>query len=148
MKRTQGLETPLLGTWSLLSWYNEMEDGQRVYPMGADAFGYISYAPDGFVFVHIAAAGRVPYAVNDPLGGTIVEDSAAMKSYITYAGRFAHQGERVVHYVTTASCPNWVGTEQTRDVRFRGNKLQLSAAGAFFQGARVTACLEWERPTP
>ena len=138
-------EKTLVGTWALLAWYNEEVDGSRHYPLGDDATGYISYTPDGFVFVQMSAANRPHYAVPDPFGGTSAEDSAAIKSQITYSGRYEDKGSQVIHHVTQASCPNWVGTEQVRDVTFRRDRLLLSAAGALFQGRRVTAYVEWER---
>ena len=139
------LPSKLLGTWSLLAWFNETEDGTRLYPLGEAATGYISYSQDGHVFVHLAADGRAPFAVNDPFGATEAEDSAAMKSHITYAGRYVDHGAYVVHHVTQSSCPNWVGTEQHRDIELNGDRLRLSAPGALFQGQRVTAYVDWER---
>ena len=136
---------PLVGTWSLRSWYNQTEDGRRLFPFGEDATGYISYSPDGFVFVHLMTSRRVPFAVNDPFGGTLQEDSEAFKSHITYAGPYEYAGNRVIHRVTQASCPNWVGTEQIRQVEFVGEHLRLSAAGALLQGRQVTAYLDWQR---
>lgn len=135
----------LLGTWALIAWYNEEADGTRHYPLGQDATGYISYTADGFVFVQMSAAGRALYAVNDPFGGSPDEDSAAIKSQITYSGTYAVTGDQVVHHVTQASCPNWVGTEQLRSIEFIGDRLRLSAAGAVFQGRQVTAYVDWER---
>ena len=135
----------LVGTWMLVAWYNLTSDGQKLYPLGPDATGYISYTSDGFVFVQMTAANRDPYALNDPFGATAAEDSAAMKSQITYSGTFAFNGDHVVHHVTHASCPNGVGTEQKRQVEFKGDGLRLSAAGAVFQGREVTACVEWKR---
>ncbi len=140
--------TELTGTWSLRSWYNETEDGQQIYPMGQDATGYISYSADGFVFVHISAPERAHYVLNDPYGGTAEEDSAAMKSQITYAGRYERQGDVVTHFVDHASFPNWVGTSQVRKLQFNGTYLRLSASGAVFQGKPITAYLEWERAAP
>ncbi len=139
---------PLQGTWSMLAWNNQADDGSRVYPLGKDATGYISYSDDGFVFVHLMAASRMLYAVNDPFGGTPAEDSAAIESQITYAGPYTFHGDHVIHHVTHASCPNWVGTQQRREVALTGNQLTLSAAGALFQGRQVTAFVEWERATP
>ena len=137
--------TPLVGTWSLIGWYNKTNDGQRFYPLGEDATGYISYSHDGYVFVHVMARDRAMYSLNDPFEGTIEEDSAAMKSQITYAGTYEHNGDQVVHNVTHASCPNWVGTRQVRRVELIGDRLRLSAAGALFQGREVTAFVDWER---
>jgi hypothetical protein len=136
---------PLVGTWRLLHWYNVSDEGEKTYPLGEGATGYISYSGDGFVFVHLMAANRLLYAVNDPFGGTLEEDAAAMKSQISYAGPYEYRGDVVIHKVTHASCPNWVGTEQLRQVRFDGDRLELSAAGARFQGRAVTAYVLWER---
>lgn len=135
----------LLGTWQLVSWYNALEDGTRIYPLGADASGYISYSTHGYVFVHLTAAGRRPYRTNDPFGGSAEEDEAAIKSLISYAGPYECFADRAVHRVTQASCPNWVGSEQVRFIRFEGERLELSASGALFQGRTVAARVLWER---
>jgi hypothetical protein len=137
--------TPLIGTWSLLGWYNETEYGRKLYPLGEDATGYISYSQDGFVFVHMMAGSRATFTVNDPFGGTAQEDSDAFKSHITYAGQYSYQGTHVIHRVTQASCPNWIGTEQVRQIEFFDRRLRLSAADAMFQGQKVTAYVDWQR---
>lgn len=138
----------LIGTWALVAWYNQTSDGRKLYPLGQDATGYISYTADGFVFVQMAAAKRTPYALNDPFGGTPDEDSAAIKSQITYSGTFERVRDRVIHHVTHASCPNWVGSKQIRNIEFVADGLRLSAAGAVFQGQTVTAYVDWKRAVP
>lgn len=140
------MTNPLIGTWTLTSWYNRTAAGDDIYPLGADATGYISYTADGFVFVHLTAADRTAFAQNDPLAATQAEDSAAMKSHITYAGTYSRDGSGVLHHVTQSSCPNWVGTVQRRVVQFMGDaNLILSAAGARFQGQDITAYVHWVR---
>ena len=139
------LERALIGTWSLVGWYNEADDGSRIYPLGDTATGYISYSSDGFVFVHMMAADRSPFSVNDPFGGSTDETAAAFNSQITYAGRYTCEESRVIHQVTQASCPNWIGSTQVRNVEFTNTGLRLSAAGAVFQGQSVTAYVDWKR---
>ncbi len=141
-------DNPLIGTWQLVHWYNVSDKGETTYPLGREATGYISYSSDGFVFVHLTAANRPLYAVNDPFGGTVEEDSAAVKSQISYAGPYEYRGDVVIHKVTHATCPNWVGTEQVRQIRFDGERLELSATGATFQGHLGTAYVLWERAVP
>ena len=136
---------PLIGTWRLVSWYNETQDGERIYPLGTEAKGYISYSIEGFVFVHVMAANRPPFALNDPFGGSLKEDSSAMKSHISYAGSYECRGSNVIHRVTVSSCPNWVGTEQIRIVSLDKDRLVLSADGVRFQGNVVTAHILWDR---
>lgn len=143
------MRNDLIGTWTLARWYNRTSAGDDIYPLGPDATGYICYSPDGHVFVHLAANGRAPFAVNDPFAATMAEDSAAMKSHITYAGSYEVEGTDVLHHVSQSCCPNWVGTVQRRAVRFEdADTLILSAGGARFQGHDVTAFVHWTRATP
>jgi len=139
-------ENPLLGTWTLVSWYNQTAEGEKLYPFGKDPSGYISYAQDGFVFVHMAKTDRADFAAaDDPFGGTVAEDSEAFKSHITYAGPYDYRGHQVIHSVTHSFCPNWVGTQQVRDVEFVGDILRLSAKGLTIGGQLVDAYLDWRR---
>lgn len=135
----------IVGTWELIRWYNQDPSGQRFFPLGEDASGYISYSPDGFVFVHMSAADRALYVENDPFTGTALEHQSAMISHITYAGRYTQNSDVVTHHVTQASCPNWVGSQQVRQVVLNKDDLSLSAAGAKFQGHDVTAYVDWVR---
>ena len=138
-------ESPLVGTWRLLEWYNATGDGARSHPLGRDAAGYISYTPQGHVFVQIMATGRASYSGSDPFGGNPAEDGAAVKSQISYAGLYSFHGDHVVHHVTLASFPNWIGTDQVRKVAWQDDRLTLSAEGVVFQGQEVPAFLDWAR---
>ena len=68
-----------------------------------------------------------------------------MKSIVAYAGRYAFHGDHVLHDVSHASFPNWVGTVQKRYVHLDGDRLTLSTDPIPFQGREVTARLVWER---
>jgi hypothetical protein len=139
-------EDRLVGTWELIEWSNRCEDGSRIYPLGPDATGYIAYTADGHVLVQLCATDRRDYAVNDPFSGSPEEDQAAIKSQIAYSGRYTVEGDFVLHEVTHASCPNWVGTTQHRKMQFDDDdKMTLSAEGALFQGRMVTAIVQWRR---
>ena len=103
--------SPLAGTWSLKTWHKEADDGARSRPLGPDATGYVSHPEDGVVFVHFMAARRAQYRTNDPVGGSAEEESTAMTSRITNAGRYEDRGEQVVHHATHAACPKRVATQ-------------------------------------
>ncbi|MHA1559467.1 MAG: lipocalin-like domain-containing protein [Alphaproteobacteria bacterium] len=135
----------LLGTWKLARWYNEAADGTITEPFGPDPVGFISYSHDGYMFAHLAITDRARYAANDMAAGTIDEDSAAMKSHVSYAGSYEIDGNHVVHHVELASFPNWTGTDQRRQIRFESGRLRLSAPFEY-DGAIVTAHAVWEKP--
>lgn len=139
------MNNEIVGTWKLLSWHNSLNDGSKIYNFGPDATGYISYSSDGHVFVHIMAANRALYEGTDPFNGTSDEDAAAIKSHISYAGKYEFIDDKLVHHTKISSFPNWVGTDQVRDYEIDGDKLTLSASGARFKGHEVTATLVWQR---
>jgi hypothetical protein len=50
----------------------------------------------------------------------------------------------VVHHVEIASVPNWVGTDQVRDVKLEGDRLTLSTSN-MLGGERRLVELVWQR---
>lgn len=139
------MDARILGTWNLVKWSNQLDDGTKIHPFGEDPTGYIHYAEDGHVFVHIMMGNRENYGGTDPFKGTSDEDAAAIKSQISYAGTYKFINGKIVHHVTISSFPNWVGGDQVRDFDIIDGQLHLSATGAQFQGQNVTATLIWKR---
>lgn len=139
------MDRRILGTWNLVKWSNQLDDGTEFFPFGEDATGYIHYAENGHLFVHIMMAGRENYSGSDPFKGTLEEDAAAMKSQITYAGTYEFIDDKIVHHVSMSSFPNWVGGDQVRDFEFVDEYLHLSVASAVFQGQTVSARLIWKQ---
>jgi hypothetical protein len=128
------LGDPLLGTWHLLRWAISYADGRAdSFPFGEQANGLILYAPDGWMNACIARGGRAPLSSESVRSAPEAERLAAFESFFQYAGRYALRmsgdQQQVVHTVTHALNPNFVGTEQVRNVAFSANgELTLSAS--------------------
>ncbi len=137
---------PLIGTWRLMSWENRSIDGQKIsYPLGRDAVGYIMYSQDGYMSVTIMRPNRAKFAAGDLLGGSIEEKAQAAETYVSYCGRYEFRGDTVIHHVELSSFPNWVGVDQERLVKLKGNRLTLSTRPILLGGIEQTAHLNWER---
>lgn len=128
-------DNPLLGTWHLVRWEIAYGDGRPAsLPFGAEATGLILYTADGTMSACIARAGRARLSSDSMRSAPEAERLAAFESYFQYAGPYSVRGEpgrqQVVHRVSHALNPNFVGTEQIRDMRFAddGNTLTLSAS--------------------
>ena len=133
------------GTWSLEACEVRSASGVTSYPYGRNATGYIMYLEPDRMAVAISGENRRAFAVEDMLGGTVEEKSAAIESYVSYCGTF-HVGEQsVVHRIDVSLFPNWVGTSQERFYRFDGDTLHLSTATFLFSGEKQTAHLIWKR---
>ena len=135
----------LVGTWRLLSWETRSVDGHISYPFGQDAVGYITYNPDGYMFVAIMRPNRAKFVTGDLLRGSTEEKAQAAESYASYCGRYEFQGDRVMHYVELSLFPNWIGLSQERLVELAGNRLTLSTRPILLDGKQQTAHLVWER---
>jgi hypothetical protein len=137
----------LIGTWRLRSWKNKASDGSVVDPLGEYPVGYIFYRTDGYMSVEIMAAHRTPYHDPDVFGGTADKRSAAITTYLSYAGPFEvlHDEDTVIHHIEVCSFPNWIGDAQVRFAKLDGDLLTLSTKPMTFQGMERTAELVWER---
>jgi len=133
----------LEGTWRLLAFYMEGPDGQRQYPFGVDAVGYLTYV-NGRMQANIMQPGRPPFASNDQAHPTPEEAMAAI-NYIGYSGRYRVDGNQVMHDVDVSLFPNWVGHQQVRLVAFDGPRLVLSTPKILFQDKPTVFTLVWER---
>lgn len=129
-----GNDNPLVGTWRLIRWEITYGDGRPAsLPFGADATGLILYSGDGMMNACIARGERPHLSSDSVRSAPAAERLSAFESYFQYAGPYSILGEpgrqQVVHRVTHALNPNFVGTEQVRDMVFADDgSLTLSAS--------------------
>lgn len=124
----------LVGTWHLVRWDITYGDGRpATLPFGPDATGLILYSSDGTMSACIARSGRKPLSSDSVRSAPQAERLTAFESFFQYAGPYAVRrrpdgGQQVVHTVTHALNPNFVGTEQVRNMDFAADgTLTLSA---------------------
>ena len=136
----------LVGTWRLLAWNSEGEDG-LIQPMGASPEGVVVYTADGTMITTIGRAGRPTIDSADMQGGPPDQRLEAMATFLAYSGSFHVDGGDVVHQVAMSLFPNWVGTTQRRHVTLSadGNELTLSADPFVVRGRLATHVLAWRR---
>lgn len=150
-------DKPLIGSWRLLRW--EIVYGDRrppTLPYGADAVGLIVYAADGFMSACIARCGRARLSSDSVRSAPAAERLAAFESYFHYAGPYELRrgpalptGLQVIHRVTMSLNPNFVGTEQVRDVEFDASGTLTLSASDTVPGSAVVRHhrLRWARAT-
>ena len=136
----------LVGAWKLLV-LEFRTDGQVVYPAGRDAAGTCLYDATGHMSLQIMSVGRPRFASGDLLSGTTEEILGAAKGYLAYGGTYIEDDANgvVIHHVTHALFPNWVGTDQVRFFKLAGERLIVSAPTVVVAGHLMDAMLVWER---
>lgn len=103
----------LVGTWRFQSWTARNEAGEVFNPLGEQVSGLLVIGADGWLSVHMM--GKEPVQVTP--------DQAA--TYLGYAGPYQLAGGQLVTTVEVSSIPDWVGTQQVRDVELAGDTVVL-----------------------
>lgn len=150
---TMRLANPLLGTWRLTRWDISYSDGRAVtLPYGDDATGLILYTADGHMSACIGRSGRPPLSSASVRTAPEGERLAAFESWFQYAGPYRlHQRNdgslQVVHSVTHALNPSFVGTDQVRDVHIDADGTLTLSASDVLPGTSVARHhrLRWRR---
>jgi hypothetical protein len=118
----------ILGAWELVAWRIDYDDGRPAsYPFGEDASGLLLYTADGYMSAGISRAGRPGFGGGSVRHADAQARARAFSSHFHYHGRFGIEGDTIVHTVTGALNPDFVGTRQVRRARLEGGELELSA---------------------
>ena len=148
-------QNSLLGTWQLVRWEITYGDGRTpTLPFGAEATGLILYAHDGWMNACIARGGRTRLSSESVRSAPEAERLAAFESFFQYAGRYevrtAHDQQQVVHSVTHSLNPNFVGTQQVRNMTFAADGGLTLSASDTVPGTDVARHhrLIWSRQAP
>jgi len=109
----------LIGTWKLVSNNYEVQaDGQTAPTMGDNPIGYITFVPEGRVFVVFSASGRQPAKTDQ-------ERAALLGNLTAYTGKYRTEGDTWTTEVEVAWAPEWVGTAQKRNFTIEGDTLKV-----------------------
>ena len=68
------------------------------------------------------------------MNGTREEYLAAVAGYMSYSGRYAVEGDAVIHEISVSLFPNWIGKKQKRFFRCDGDLLVLRTSSLLTDG--------------
>jgi hypothetical protein len=113
---------PLVGTWKLMSWELEFqESGKREPYAGNEPKGYFVFTPEGRALALLTGSGRVP-------GQSVEEQAALFRSMLAYSGTYRVEGNRLILSVDICWNESWNGTDQVRDFRIEGDRMEIVSA--------------------
>ena len=111
----------IIGTWKLVSVMYEDQETKTLTPvLGNNPRGRQIATADGRWLALVTADNR-------PVPKTDEERAQALRTMISYSGRYRVEGNKVTTKVEIAWNEAWVGGEQVRFVRFEGDKLFIES---------------------
>jgi hypothetical protein len=144
--RPHSLREQLIGQWRLVSL--AAVNGSRIeYPMGHDIEGVMTYEPTGHMAMQIMRQDRPRFASGDIDKGTLAELSGTVTGYAAYFGTYSvdESAGVVIHHIKGSLFPNWVATEQRRDIVVDGDRLTLTSPPILFKGQTRVFRAVWRR---
>jgi hypothetical protein len=115
------LRQKIVGTWTLVSVvYEDQITKERTPVLGEKPRGRQIATADGRWLALVTAENR-------PVPKTDEERATALKTMIAYTGRYRVENGKVVTKVEAAWNEAWVGGEQTRFIRFEGDRLFIES---------------------
>ena len=111
-------KTAILGTWRLVHSVEVGPGGEKRYPFGEDAIGYITYAESGVMTVQITRRVRAPAGP---------EAVVVKKDYLAYFGRYELDLDKGVvrHLLEGQLFPGDHPARLEREYHFFDDKLSL-----------------------
>lgn len=124
------LSEKIVGAWELVEQVSYKSNGEKHYPLGKDAKGFIMYTNDGYMSAHLMALNRPKYSTGEPYKGTIEEMAAAAEGYMAYAGIYEVDDENNIlhHHATVSMNPTWVDVVQVRKIKFENDLMYITTA--------------------
>lgn len=117
----------ILGTWKLVYSVEIDSSGNKHYPFGPDAIGYIMYDKCGKMAVQICRKNRKPFVSNSFAEANTSELAQFSKDYLAYFGSYEIDVEQEIvnHFIEGSLLPNNVGKIMPRKYHFSDNEMSL-----------------------
>lgn len=122
----QGPADSLVGTWRVVKFCDRDSTGALVDPLGPNPIGFFVYTATGELSIQ---------AMRSPPTGPTAGGPVHLRSlgelrpfYFGYFGTYTILSEStVVHHVQGGTLPDYIGTDQVRSYRIRGDTLSIGA---------------------
>ena len=117
----------LVGTWRLVEFCNVDTPGDTTYSLGRRPIGFFIYDRAGNLSIQVMRATPSAAFRQDsiPLGGM----AELRTQYFGYFGTYTITSDStVVHHVAGGTIPSYVGTDQRRNYRIRGDTLSIGGS--------------------
>jgi len=109
----------VIGFWKLASYVVEIQATGQIEPvMGQHPTGYVNFSSEGRVMFILTGEGRKP-------AKTAEERADLLSTLVAYTGTYRIEGDRWITKVDVAWNPEWVGTEQARNFKVDGDRMQV-----------------------
>lgn len=123
------LRDKITGTWELVEYFREDENGEKIYPLSKNVSGFLMYTEDGYMSAQLMKEGRSDYTEEGLHNGTLEEMAEAAHGYHAYAGKYEIDEEdgTVYHHNEVSLIPDRIGAVQDRQAQFDEEEMTITS---------------------
>ena len=145
-QQSRSLKERLVGTWSLVKWWNVADDGHEMPPPidGQDIKGSLMFDANGRYSLVIASE-RPRWTSTDRMEGTPEENTAAARGTLAYFGRYSpgDADSAFTLHVERSLHPNINGTDQRRFFSISGDEMTVRTPAFKYPKGTFTGYFIW-----
>jgi hypothetical protein len=142
----ESIKEKIVGTWKLVSWKYTGENNEEIDFFGTNPFGILMYDNRGYMNAQLSKLGRANFRSESLTGGSLEEMRDAYLSYAAYYGTYYENSPgEIIHVVEGSLFPNWVGHQEIRYGKIKGEYLILSTPPIKAQGKEIIFNVTWKR---
>jgi Lipocalin-like domain len=142
------LKQEIVGTWALVSIYEEDAGGEDVESFGNEPEGYLTLDSSGHFSLEILGA-PLKFASNERMNGTSSEYKYAMQQSLAYFGTYSVEGcdgdGSLKLHVRRSSFPNWNNAELQTSVTTQATSMEFTSAALPSPTGAFYGHLVWKR---
>ncbi|MCH8501194.1 MAG: lipocalin-like domain-containing protein [Aliidiomarina sp.] len=133
------------GGWELVSWEIHYDESKVAYPFGTDPKGILVYTSDGFMSAQLSVSSRPSLQGQSIRKLTDAQRQSLLEGFFAYCGAYTVIENSIVHHVSQALNPDFIGTDQVRRAELNDNTLVLSGRETDASGQARDHILKWRR---
>lgn len=120
----------LIGVWRIVKFCDDDDLTGRLYdPLGSNPTGYFVYSAGGQLLIQAMRTPPIKQFAGGDLQPTNAERKELFDSYFGYFGTYTITSDStVVHHVQGGTSPSFIGSDQPRVYRIRGDTLSIGGS--------------------
>ena len=142
----QKIGNKILGSWKLINWVYETENGKIADFYGKDPQGLLVFLESGYMSVNVYQNNRTKFNSKALNSGSIEEKAKSFSTFTAYYGTYIETRPGVLETsVEGALIPDWLGSTQIRYAEIKNNILKLSTPPIPTNNGLKVFKLTWEK---
>tara|TARA_A100000171_G_scaffold7797_1_gene5904 strand:- start:5656 stop:6090 length:435 start_codon:yes stop_codon:yes gene_type:complete len=123
------MKTPqqqIIGSWKLNNFeLKNLTVDKSIFPYGKEPIGILIFGADGFMSVSVMSDNRINFEVESLQMSSAEEKISAIDTYLSYAGKWKIENDRIYVEVITSLLPNWKDKEHYRTFQLNDKTLSF-----------------------